>query len=550
MMFFSKRKSVIYTMLFLICVSLLVTQTFALSVEEAASRRQSMRSYNSTVTSRQQLLDVLRIAYGYTDTRRNTPQLGSDYGLVIYTLNGTGSYRYVPETNSLVVNDLTINKATATGVLDSWVKSTSDVLVLVWNETAMSNSYFAAAEVGCVAQNVYLAAASLDVGTCVVGNIDSGTLRDNLKLASTLHPMYVMPLGDPTGAYASATPKYSIMNGNLPQVQLSTLTFEETVNNIAFTQEWSDEPLSLQMMSQLLWAAYGYSSDDHVTVPSAYGVYPLIVYVSNATGIYRYSPSTHSVTEIVSGDERHNIANTLGQTWAADAPAMFIITYDSSSGGGGGFLSHMFEQTDAGCVVQQLFLEAAAWNLEAGIVSDGAEVWDGTEAQAVRGIMGVSGSVIPLYVVSVGVPEDVDSTPPTFGALSQNPAGESIEADQSVTVTAEVTDEGVGVDEVILSYSSNGGDTWVDVPMTIVSGDTYSGEIPGFEQGKHIQYKILAYDNNVNLAVEDNSESYYTYTVITELQDFLIVMFVLSAALAIILVLSRKRKKKEVTAQE
>ena len=81
--------------------------------------------------------------------------------------------------------------------------------------------------------------------------------------------------------------------------------------------------------------------------------------------------------------------------------------------------------------------------------------------------------------------------------------------------------------------------------MSSVSGETYSGEIPGFEQGKHVQYRVLAYDNNINLAVEDNSGSYYTYTVITEIQDFLIVVSVVSVALVIILMLMRKEYKEK-----
>jgi hypothetical protein len=531
-------------LLLLVCLSLIVAPSFALSNEQVASRRQSTRSYSSTITPRHQLLDVLRAAYGYTAARRNTPKIGSGYSLVIYALNQTGSYRYIPESNSLVVHDLTANKQT-NGIISSWVKSASDVLVIVWNETAMSNSYFAAAEAGCFAQNVYLAAASLDLGTCVVGQITSGTLRSHLNLASTMHPMYVMPVGDPTTSYTAATPKYSTMNGNLPQVQNSIRTFEESINNIAFAQEWSEEPLSTQIVSQLLWAAYGYSSTDHRTVPSAMDIYPLVIYVSNATGIYQYSPESHSVTQIVSGDERYNIANALsGQVWAADAPALFIIGCDTAYNGGsigdGGSLDHMFIETDAGCVVQQLFLEAATWNLKAGIVSDAAEEWGGSDAQEVRSIMGLSTSIIPLYAVSVGMSEGVDNTPPAVGVPSQNPAVASVEPEQSVTVSVEVTDGGVGVSGVVLSYSIDGGQTWTDTAMPNTSADVYSGEISGFEEDKNVQYKILAYDNNGNLAVEDNSGNYYSYTVIPELQSFLAVIFFISATLAIILMLKKK----------
>ena len=107
----------------------------------------------------------------------------------------------------------------------------------------------------------------------------------------------------------------------------------------------------------------------------------------------------------------------------------------------------------------------------------------------------------------------------------------------------------MGVSGVVLSYSIDEGQTWIDTAMPSSSANTYSGEISGFEEGKHIQYKILAYDNNGNSAVEDNSGSYYIYTVIPELQNFLFVMLFISAALAIILILMRKRKGND-TVQE
>lgn len=472
-MSFSKRKTVVCTITFLICFSLLVTQTFALSLEEVVSRRDSMRSYNTTVTPREQLLDVLRIAYGYTGSHRNTPQIGPDYGLVIYAVNSTGSYRYIPETNSLVVHNLSVTKTTISPHHQSGISDASEILVLVYNSTAVSNNYFPSAEAGCLAQNVYLAAASLDLGTCIIGTINSEGLRNDLGLASTLKPLYVMPLGDPVYSYQSATPKYSIMTGNLPQVQLSTLTFEESVGNITYTQEWSNEPLSLQMLSQLLWAAYGYSSRDSRTTPSSRGIYPLVIYVSNATGIYQYLPESHSVTEIVSGDERYDLANALsGQTWAADAPAMFIIgcnmSYNGGSIGDGGVLDHQALQTDSGCVVQQIFLEAAAWDLEAGIVSDASEVWNGTDAQAVRSIMGLPGSLIPLYAISVGSSalEEYELTVSVTGSGSTVPTVGShmYENGTEVNVTAYAS-SGWTLDHWVLDSEDVGGDSYYIVTM-------------------------------------------------------------------------------------
>ncbi|MCW4031436.1 MAG: nitroreductase family protein [Candidatus Bathyarchaeota archaeon] len=506
------------------------------------SRRQSIRSYTSEDISSQQLLDVLWAAYGFTNERRNVPQIGYDYSLQLFTLNETASYRYIPESNLLAIHDLNVNKAALIPHYGSnnWASSAKEVLVIVWDESRMNNHYFASAETGCLIQNVHLAAVSLNLGTCVVAGIDSEVLRNILSLNSTLNPLYVMPLGHIVGQYPLAIPKYSIMNGNLPQVQISDLSLEDSLRNIVFGQEWSTESLALQELSQLLWAAYGYSSTNHRTTPSAYGIYPLIVYVSNATGVYQYLPGNHSVTETLSGDKRFEIANTFsGQVWAADAPALFLVGYDSSYNnsdtGDGGFLPHLIMETNTGCVIQQLFLEAAAWNLKANILSGGLDEWNGTGTQELRNILGLSSSIIPLYALPIGSPESVDDVPPTIGAPIQEPDTESVESNQSVTVSVEVIDEGTGVNEVILSYSTNGGQTWTDIVMIGASVNIYSGEIPFFEKGVHVRYKILAYDKADNLAKEDNAGDYYIYTVISEIPSWIILPLFLTATLFAIL---------------
>lgn len=528
--------------MFWICLLLLVAQSFALSLEQVVSRRQSIRSYTSENVSSQQLLDVLWIAYGYTNDRKNVPLIGYNYSLLLFTVNETGSYRYIPESNLLAIHNLSVNKEALSPHYGGnvWATGAPEVLVIVWDESRMNNHYLASAETGCLIQNVHLAAVSLDLGTCVVAGIDSELLRNIFKLNSTLTPLYLMPLGYTTSEYPSATPKYSNMNGNLPQVQNSNLSFEDSIRNIAFAQEWSAEPLTPQWLSQLLWAAYGYSNTSHRTTPSARGIYPLIVYISNATGVYQYFPESHSVTLILSGDKRFDLANTFsGQVWAADAPTLFLIGYDSSYNNGntgdGGFLPHLIMETNVGCVIQQLFLEASAWNLTANILSEGLDEWNGSGAQELRNKLGLPSSLIPLYAIPVGIPNDVDNAPPTIGVPYQDPDATSVEPNQSVTVSVEVTDEGVGVDEVFLSYSINGGQTWTDTTMSSASVNIYLGEIPAFEEGVYVQYKILAYDSVNNLAIEDNTGAYHIYTVIPEFQNFLILIFIISTLLALIL---------------
>jgi len=134
----------------------------------------------------------------------------------------------------------------------------------------------------------------------------------------------------------------------------------------------------------------------------------------------------------------------------------------------------------------------------------------------------------------------VDNTPPTIGIPSQSPDYMAVEPYQNVNVTVEVTDGGVGVREVVLSYSRDEGKTWADLMMDNVFGDTYMGVIPGFEAGTHVQYGIVAYDNLDNSAVENNAGEYYVYNVIPEFQGLMILIFMIAILFAA--VLAKKRK--------
>lgn len=383
-------------------------------LEQTVSARQSVRSFTSENVSSEQLLGVLRDAYGFASVNGSASQIGSDYCLTVFAVNATGSYEYIPESSSLVGYSLSVNKETVRSHDEGWPSDASVVLVVVWNQTTMSNEYFASAEAGCLVQNVYLSAVSLNLGTCCVGGVDSAGLSFDLQLPSAMVPLLVMPLGYPLNPYPPASPNFGLMTGNLPPVQYSTSSFEDALANMTLAQKWSAEYLPLVELSQLLWAAYGYTnvtsgSSYHRTTPSSFDVYPLIIFVSNATGVYQYSPGNHSVSEVMQGDKRSEIANvTAGQVWVADAPAVFLVVYDSSYNGGstgdGGAVSHEFVEVDAGAVIQQALLEASARNLAANIVSDGLEDWNGTGAGQLRSVLGLPSALIPLYIMPVGFP--------------------------------------------------------------------------------------------------------------------------------------------------
>jgi len=51
-------------------------------------------------------------------------------------------------------------------------------------------------EVGHAAQNVYLQAVSLNLGTVVVGAFRDDKLRKILNMPDEEHPLYIMPIGE------------------------------------------------------------------------------------------------------------------------------------------------------------------------------------------------------------------------------------------------------------------------------------------------------------------------------------------------------------------
>ena len=134
-----------------------------------------------------------------------------------------------------------------------------------------------------------------------------------------------------------------------------------------------------------------------------------------------------------------------------------------------------------------------------------------------------------------------DNTPPAIGTPVHTP--EIPDDGEAVTVSANVTDAATGVrpDGVILSYSTDDGETWNNVTMSKTTGDTYEGIIPGLPAGTHVKYMIIAYDNAGNFEVEDQLGDYYVYTVITEFPNWQIIALTL-LLIGIILVIMRRQQ--------
>ena len=85
-----------------------------------------------------------------------------------------------------------------------------------------------------------------------------------------------------------------------------------------------------------------------------------------------------------------------------------------------------------------------------------------------------------------------------------------------VTVTSTVTAGAIGVKNVTLVYTIA---AWHGTNATLVAKYNSTNQkataiIPAQQVGVHVQYYIVAFDNNTNRAVNDNNGQFFGYTVI------------------------------------
>ena len=191
----------------------------------------------------------------------------------------------------------------------------------------------------------------------------------------------------------------------LPEPRLkSEVSLEETLFKRRSVREYAKLPLTLEDVSQLLWATQGLTTEwGGRTAPSAGALYPLEVYlvvgnVENlAPGVYKYKPERHELVKVGDDDVREELAKAaLGQTWVKEGAIDIVIAavYERTTRKYGD-RGVRYVQMEAGHAAQNIYLQAAALNL--GMVTVGAFYDD-----RVKEILGMPRNEVPLYVIPVG----------------------------------------------------------------------------------------------------------------------------------------------------
>jgi SagB-type dehydrogenase family enzyme len=119
-------------------------------------------------------------------------------------------------------------------------------------------------------------------------------------------------------------------------------------------RDFGPEPLSRQMLSNLLWAAWGINREDgRRTAPSASNRQEIDVYVIVADGAYIYDAKTNALKPVARTDMR-KLAGT--QAYVAEAPVNLIYVADTAKLAGDDAARLATANADTGFISQNVYL--------------------------------------------------------------------------------------------------------------------------------------------------------------------------------------------------
>jgi SagB-type dehydrogenase family enzyme len=193
----------------------------AVSVEAALHNRRSIRSYANDPLTLAEVSQLLWAAYGITKTIeggpafirggfRAAPSAGARFPLELYlaAFNVTGLppgiYRYQSETHKLVLVSAGDKRAEVSEASFNQTHFETAAAAIVYSavyERTMEKyggrgrERYVCMDLGHSAENVYLQAYALNIGTCAIGAFTDLWLRKTFRMTRAEEPLYVMPLG-------------------------------------------------------------------------------------------------------------------------------------------------------------------------------------------------------------------------------------------------------------------------------------------------------------------------------------------------------------------
>ena len=183
------------------------------SVERALAVRRSVRAFAPEPLPLAAVSQLVWAAQGVTDPAglRTAPSAGALYPLELHLVAGAvsglrpGVYRYDPGRHQLRLESEgdPRPRVAAAALAQDWVAEAPAIVVLSSVAERTVRKYgergtrYVHMEVGHAAQNVYLQATALGLGTTMVGAFRDEELARALGLAGDVKPLALLPIGKP-----------------------------------------------------------------------------------------------------------------------------------------------------------------------------------------------------------------------------------------------------------------------------------------------------------------------------------------------------------------
>ena len=186
---------------------------------------------------------------------------------------------------------------------------------------------------------------------------------------------------------------------NAPDMERG-LTIMKAFEKRASATSFSSKELSLQDLSDLLWASNGINRPESGkrTAPTAVNAQDVDIYVLLKSGAYLYDAKTHTLKGIAAGDNRKLVSER--QTNFANAPAMLgLVSEISWFRGDDNARKLSWAAMDAGIVSQNISLFCAA----AGLVTRPRASMD---TEGLKKLLNLNANQYPLLNNPVGYPNE------------------------------------------------------------------------------------------------------------------------------------------------
>ncbi|MFE3846097.1 nitroreductase family protein [Thermoplasmatota archaeon] len=127
--------------------------------------------------------------------------------------------------------------------------------------------------------------------------------------------------------------KINLIDKELPPPLDIDMILEVSIFRRMSVREFTDDPVSDEELSTILWAAFGLRDDGKHTISKINNTHSAIIYVINEDAAYKYNPENHSLVIFKEGDFRGNLVRIqyeapyqIGLCWDMDKA-------DSNQGG-------------------------------------------------------------------------------------------------------------------------------------------------------------------------------------------------------------------------